>query len=509
LPTISYTLPTFLSSARGAAVLGLALAFTPLGACQEGEHVRPVATFTPGTPAGEENGAGGAPGCSEGVANEMLIRLREVPGMVAARAETDAPGACAFQLEFEQPVDHGAPTGARFLQRARLLHRGPNAPTSLATTGYALFRRRNDDTELSYLLGANLLFVEHRYFVPSTPEPLDWRYLTIEQAAADHHHFVEALRPFYPGPWLSEGVSKGGMTTVYHRRFYPDDVVGTVAYVAPHSAGPADGRYGAFLERVGDQACRDRLVALQREALTPPRRERLVRAMVEAGAATGHTFDTFGPDKIYEFALGESRFLFWQYQNAARCAELPAPEAGDGELYEFFDSVASFANFYDDKSLADFAPYYYQAATQLGGPGPIELHLDGVLAYPGENVVSAYPPAGVAKTFDPAAMADVGAWVASSAERILFVYGEYDPWSAAAFEPSGARETLRLVVPRGNHGSGLLDLPEADRGPALAALKAWSGVEPRAPDGPTRAASLAAAWRADRARPRPAGPLAP
>ena len=41
------------------------------------------------------------------------------------------------------------------------------------------------------------------------------------------------------------------MTSVYHRRFYPDDVDATVAYVAPISFGAPDDRYIDFLANVG------------------------------------------------------------------------------------------------------------------------------------------------------------------------------------------------------------------------------------------------------------------
>ena len=37
--------------------------------------------------------------------------------------------------------------------------------------------------ELSELLDANMIFVEYRYFLESTPEPKDWQYLTAENSA--------------------------------------------------------------------------------------------------------------------------------------------------------------------------------------------------------------------------------------------------------------------------------------------------------------------------------------
>jgi hypothetical protein len=435
----------------------------------------------------------------------MLEALAATPGLGDVEAiATNAPGACAFRFTIDQPVDHQNPGGTRFKQRLRLLHRSTAAPTSFSTNGYRLGGNGIGDDELSALLRGNRLHVEHRFFPPSQPQPPTWQHLTIAQAAADHHRVVQAVRPLYAGKWVSTGASKGGMTASYHRRFYPGDVDGTVAYVAPLSRGAVDGRYTDFLDAVGEAACRDRIVALQREGLGP-RRERFVARMVADGAAQGRTFDYFGPDRLFEFAVTEVRFVFWQYGSASDCAALPAPSAGDDEVYGFLDAVAGFAGSYDDATLAYFAPYYYQSAVQLGGPAPLERHLEGVLRYPGENVTGAYPPAGVSKPFDEGAMADVAAWVREQGERLLFVYGQNDPWSAAAYELGApGHETYRFFAPGGNHGSGITDLAPADRAAALAALAAWTGVTPdaRAPGEAQRRA-----WARERREGRP--PLAP
>ena len=49
----------------------------------------------------------------------------------------------------------------------------------------------------------------------------DWEVLDIFQAAADHHRIVAALKSIYSGARINTGHSKGGMTAVFHRRFYP------------------------------------------------------------------------------------------------------------------------------------------------------------------------------------------------------------------------------------------------------------------------------------------------
>jgi hypothetical protein len=75
-------------------------------------------------------------------------------------------------------------------------------------------------------------------------------------------------------------------------------------------------------------------------------------------------------------------------------------------------------------------------------------------------------------------MEGVGAWLASEGERILFIYGETDPWSAAAFDPAGAKDTHKFVMPGGNHNANIKGLTPADQTAALDALATWTGVVP-------------------------------
>src|SRR5262249_7560777 len=134
---------------------------------------------------------------------------------------------------------------------------------------------------LTYVLGANQLFVEHRFFPPSTPTPLDWTDLTIFQAAGDHHRIFTALKPLLPKKWAASGASKGGMTAVYYRFFYPHDMDVTVPYVAPNSYSTHDPRYVRFLEHVGPADCRAKLKAAQR-AILSHRAEITARMAAEA-----------------------------------------------------------------------------------------------------------------------------------------------------------------------------------------------------------------------------------
>jgi hypothetical protein len=401
---------------------------------------------------------------------DILDRIRNVEGVVSAEeAASSIQGTRFFRAEFEQPVDHTNPDGSKFRQRLTVLHRDATAPTVLHINGYYV-NPNAVQYELAALLQGNQIHVEHRYFIPSRPVSGDWQYLNIAQSAADHHEIVQAFKSIYTAKWVSTGVSKGGMASVYFRYFYPDDVDATVPYVAPSSHGRQDPRYVAFVAGLGSTKCQKRLVAFQKRVLK--KRAKLVRFMGD------EPYDVLGKDRALEFAALEMPFVFWQYQDANLCDEIPRAGASARQVYEFLDSVVGVTSF-GDQVLTRFEPYYYQASTQLGAPAVNEVGLEDLLRYPGQDSPEILPPVGVVKTFDASVMPLIEQFVLKDAERMLFIYGANDPWSTNAFTVSATNDSYRLFVTglAGNHGSQILELQVADREFALGKLAEWLGVQ--------------------------------
>jgi hypothetical protein len=159
---------------------------------------------------------------------------------------------------------------------------------------------------------------------------------------------------------------------------------------------------------------------------------------------------------------------------------VPAPGAPAQELYDFLAITygGSVTQFLGDRALSFFAPYFHQSATELGGPAYPQAHLSDLVAAPIEDLPHLYPPygAGIAKTYDPAAMEDVDAWVRTEGDRILFVYGEVDPWSAGMMAPAPGKDAARYVVGGGNHGALLSDLAPGEQAAAVATLRRWLSI---------------------------------
>ncbi|EWC59886.1 hypothetical protein UO65_4889 [Actinokineospora spheciospongiae] len=405
---------------------------------------------------------------------DIADRLRAVPGLTVVESPTPPAGYRFFLLTITQPVDHRVPRGATFEQRFQLLHRDTARPMVLHTTGYNMpataFR-----SEPTRLVDGNQISVEQRFFSPSRPSPADWDDLDIWQAATDHHRIVAALEPVYSAKWISTGASKGGMTSVYHRRFYPSDVDGVVAYVAPNDRlNDLDSAYDRFFDTVGTPECRAKLDDVQREALL--RRPEVLARYQAAADAGGWTFDQVlgSIDKAYEMTVLDTVWAFWQYSTVADCASVPARTATTDELYAFIDGVAGFS-FYTDQGVTPYSPYYYQAATQLGWPSLRFEHLRGLTHYRDFYQANSNLPPSLRSRHNPLPMLDVDAWVRTRASEMLFVYGANDPWGAEPFHPS-RRDSYSYTAPGANHGANIAALSPADRDASTAALLRWAGV---------------------------------
>lgn len=401
---------------------------------------------------------------------DLLGKLQAIPGVSVTSLPTDTQGYQFFVLRFTQPVDHADPGGQTFQQTVSLLHRTEDAPMVVLTSGY--FDYYGDNRyELTGILGANQISIEHRYFGDSRPEPADWTKLTIEQMANDQHVIVAALREIYPGPFLSTGGSKGGMTATYHRRFFPDDVDATVPYVAPLSIGAPDARYTTFVDGIGPAACRNALRAAATEML----QNRRAAMEQRAAAQPDHSYTRIALGPAVEGSIASLEWAFWQYYGVDFCDQVPAPTASDDALFDFLDTVAPVGD-NDDAQVAAFEAYYYQAYAQLGFPDSNATYLDPFLQYTDADYDKALPTPTLPAYDGGAAMADISQYIQTEGDRLLFVYGEWDPWTGGQYELGGATDSLKLVQPQGSHGSRINRLAPADREAAYAKLSAWTGL---------------------------------
>jgi hypothetical protein len=417
----------------------------------------------------------GAVGTAAGA--DIKDRILAVPGMSFIE-EKPVDGYRYFVLNYEQPVDHRHPGKGTFKQRISILHKGENRPTVFFTGGYNLSTTpsRSEPTQMT---DGNQVSMEYRFFTPSRPDPADWSKLDIWQAASDQHRIFKALKKIYGKNWIATGGSKGGMTATYFRRFYPNDMDGTVAYVAPNDVRNAeDSAYEKFFKNVGSKECRAKLNGAQHEIFE--RRGEMVSRLKKWAKENDYTFELAGSaDKAFELVAQDIVWGFWQYHLESECDQVPATGASTDELYKWGDDIAGWSAG-TDQGMLPYTPYYYQAGTQLGSPDYEEPLLDDVRKYPGLNVPRTYVPRDIPVRFNKhdKAMRDIDAWVRHNSSQMLFVNGENDPWGAEPFRPGkGTKDTALYTAPGQNHGANISKLDSDDRADATRALLKWAGVK--------------------------------
>ncbi|MDJ0461789.1 S28 family serine protease [Streptomyces sp. H27-C3] len=408
---------------------------------------------------------------SQTAAAGIREKLERIPGLTVV-SEGDKGGFPLYTLRLTQPVDHSRPGRGSFEQTFTLWHKAESASVVHYTGGYGL---SSGTREITTLLGANQVSLEHRYFNTSRPADVDWDDLNVWQEASDEHAIVKALKGIYTAKWLGTGASKGGMTQVYHERYYPKDLDAVVAYVAPNDADNRDDSvYEEFFNTVGTAECRSALNAVQREMLV--RRDAMLPRFEATSKEQGLTFKYLGtPDRAFEFSVLDQVWNFWQSGTYTDCPAVPdAKKATDDELYAW--SLDHGLSIYSDEGNGPegTGPYYRQAASQLGWADLKFKHLRDVRNYPGVYQPNSVLPEDMRTSYNGRAIKDVDRWVATQGTQMMFVYGQNDPWSAERFRPS-RHDSHLFVAPDTNHGALISKLTPEERAKAEATVKRWAG----------------------------------
>ena len=374
---------------------------------------------------------------------------------------------------FTQPLDHDRPELGSFRQRVIISHIGFDRPTVIVTegygAGYALSPRYRE--ELSKMFNTNMVFVEYRYFLESTPNPRDWQYLTAESSADDLHAVRQALKDIYPNKWIATGISKGGQTAMLYRTFYPNDVDITVPYVGPLCYGVEDGRHEPFIRQVGTEDERRKIEDFQLEVLK--RKSTLLPRFEKHCQEKKYEFNA-STEEIYDYSVLEYSFAFWQWGTPV--STIPANNASDDEIYKHFMAISEPSYFAKGGGNESF---FVQAARELGYYGydirPFKKYLS-ITSSKGYLKKLMLPDDAKDIKFDKTLSKKITKFLKKNDPKMIFVYGEIDPWSAAAttWLNTDKKENVHIFVePRGSHLARINTLPEEMKQKAISILKKW------------------------------------
>jgi len=398
----------------------------------------------------------------------FLEKLYDLPGIQITEIVPPYGHLYAFQLDITQPIDHENPDGPTFTQRAYLHHADEALPMIFGPSGYAV--TPGSGQELAGIMQCNMLTVTHRHFEGAKPDPYEWEYLTIKQAADDHHHIVSLLKNIYKGLWISSGASKSGQSVLFHKRFWPEDVDATVAYVAPIVFGTNDSRFITFMDNVGTAECRQKIENYQRLLLQ--KRDSIIPLFVKWFPDNFYTF-SLDTNEAFEYAILEYHYAFWQFHKN-ECSTIPSCGATFQELTDHLTEVLwmyTFSDFY----LEYLKPYVYQALTETGYPAYKTDHLSDLLLYATNPGAEFFFPGTFTSSYNPAPIHDINNWLKTDGDNIIYIYGEIDPWSAAMFEPADETNAIRIIQPGADHSVRIRNLDKKDL--VIETLEDWLRIE--------------------------------
>jgi len=397
----------------------------------------------------------------------------------------------AYYFNYRQLVDHNDPSQGTFKQQVVLTFADKDAHTILHTEGYSLSssdspaynHNRLDSIEAPDLLwqlskdggkdnkfDLNCVQVEYRYHGFSLPEgdKNSFEYLSAEQQSKDLHAIVTDLKKALitgDGKWLSTGVSKNGVTTAQYAYF--DEMYGWndidlyVPFVAPIPTRQWDICIGEYMI---SQSAKEKL----------PDLEKAYKKLVNDQTIADSTIAAFA--KIYEkeeekpmpaesaYVIAIERvmlglFQIESYGDFATWTKLIPTENSKAEEYVKFFMLNK-----NDSCI-------YRKTNQARGPlamrnDPFEMQipidqgnmsydytwfLDGKLLSDSDKqyLKNRMESNRDSKTIE--LMVSLLKNLETTEKKLIFVYGEDDPWTGAAIPDPTNPNVKKYLVPHGSH----------------------------------------------------------
>lgn len=401
--------------------------------------------------------------------SDLLIWLKNQPDIEVANKLDSKTFSEVYEIFVTQPIDHNNPDGPKFKEQIFLSHIDKDKPMVIELDGYAVSNR---PTELSKILNCNQIIVEHRYFGESVPEPFDWKYLTIEQAANDHHRIIELFKQYYSGKWITTGISKGGSCVMFHSYFFPDDVDAAVPYVGPLNYSIDDNRVYEWIKSVSTPECREKVYNFQK--LCFEKRDELYPMFLENAENKNLTYDIVGNEKAYEYSILEFSFAYWQWGDGD-CSKIPDENSS---LDEIWDELSNYGGvtYFDDASITGIYPFFYQCYTEFGYYAYDITPFKQYIKY-ADGQTPFFIPKDSNPNYDPRLLKKINDWASNKSKNIIYIYGGNDPWTSTGVCLTGKTNSIKMVCPNGSHGSRIKSFSKEDQEIIYSRLEDWLGIQ--------------------------------
>lgn len=406
--------------------------------------------------------------------SEFQKQLESLPDVVALQKIDNHPFfEETFEVMVEQYVDHGNPQAGKFKQRVIISNFNKFSPVVLVTEGYNADKATKSSyiNELSGILEANQVVVEHRYFGKSVVND-SWDYLTIANSTTDLHRIYKIFSRIFTAnnKWISTGISKGGSTTMAYHAHYPEDMDIWVPYVGPINYAIEDKRMIKFIENeVSSPQCRQKVYDFQINALK--NRDKLQVLLDSVIDANNYTY--FIPnDEVFDYCVLEFSFAFWQ--KGFSCKEIPSDTVSLHKAFNYLIEVSD-PDYFSIEGLAKYKPFFVQTLKEFGyyayNTKPFEpyLHISSTKDY----IANVFLKDEHDFTYSKKTVKEVAKAVQKNGSHMLLIYGEYDPWTAGAVVPKRSSDAVIKIKPKGAHNTRIGNMSYAQQADIYMILENW------------------------------------
>ena len=378
-------------------------------------------------------------------------------------------GQC-YYFNYNQMVDHNDPSKGTYKQQVVLTFVGKDAPTILHTQGYSLtneadpndIQNRLDSIKAPHFLWAlskdngkdkkfdvNCVQVEYRYNGFSLPEgdTDSFLYLNAEQQSKDLHAIVTDLKKALitgSGKWLSTGLSKNGDTSTQYAYFDElngwNDIDVYVPFASPIPIQENDIRIGTYMLT---RSSKEALPALEKAYKKLVDDQAVADATIEAYAKKGGKLKKDSALFSTVEAVLDNLFQLQSYADYNTWTKLIPKEGDKPETY---------AKFSRGPLHKRRTPYEVQNAMEQGGAGfDFSWFLDGKLLSESDKKYfkDLIEKSKKSKTME--LQVNVRKNLETTKKKLIFVYGEDDPWTGAAIPDPTNPNVKKYIVPHGTH----------------------------------------------------------
>ena len=147
------------------------------------------------------------------------------------------------------------------------------------------------------------------------------------------------------------------------------------------------------------------------------------------------------------------------------------------EIDELFNHLIKVSppSYFAIEGMERIKSFFVQAAHELGYYGydtkPFKKYLSIKTS---KNYLSnIFLPEDLKIKYKKATAQKVKRFIKKTDSEILFIYGEFDPWSASAFEVPAKTNFLKIVKPEGSHSTRINNLPENQKDQVKFTLEKW------------------------------------